>query len=108
MKAITFKQFMLTYNFKQYNENCKFEKNTYNTSIIRINYANKNNIYEYDWFEFGVYDFSGDCRKLEQLKEIFSEKILNMFVSSFGYNEDIEVFEIFLKDENYIEEVVEE
>lgn len=105
MKAITFKQFMLTYNFRQYNNDCLCEKDRYNTSIIRINYKNENTVFDYDWFEFGIYDFGGDCKKLEQIKHIFGANILNAYVSSFGYNEDLEVFEIYLSDDKEIDEV---
>lgn len=108
MEAITFKQFMLTYNFRQYNEECRSERDKYNTSIIRINYVNEKDFYaDYNWFEFGMYDFSSGDLKLKQLKEIFSEKILNMYVSGFVYNEDLEVFEINLNNEKTIYEVIE-
>lgn len=107
MKAITFKQFMLTYNFRQYNNECRFENDKYNTDTIRIKYKKDNSVFDYDWFEFGIYDFGGNYKKLEQIKEIFSEKILNMYVDGFSYNEDLGVFEVYLSDDEDIDEVEE-
>ena len=96
MKSITFKQFMLTYNFRQYNGECESERNKYNTSIIRINYDDGECTSLYKWFEFGMYDFGCNPSKLELLEIIFSDTILNSYVSDFGYNEELEVFEISL------------
>lgn len=106
MTAITFKQFMLTYNFRYYREDCKEESHRMNTSCIRIEYplgdeCNK----DYEWFEFGMYDYAGNSYKLKQLEHIFSKNILDMYVCSFWYDDDLEIFVVTLDEEQYIDEV---
>ena len=68
MKNITFKQFMLTYNFRYYNANGQSDKEKEDTTIIRINYPWSDKSYYADtWFEFGIDDFSGNSSKLQRI-----------------------------------------
>lgn len=106
MKSITFAQFMLTYNFRYYREDCKEEAHRMNTSSIRIEYPTDNDLYKsHEWFEFGMYNYSGNSYTLEQLKAIFNEKILDLYVCGFYYDDDLEIFVVRLSEEQYIDEV---
>ena len=106
MKSITFKQFMLTYNFRYYREDCKEDAHRMNTSCIRIEYPTGNDVYKsHEWLEFGMYDYGGNSYKLQQLKSVFNEKILNSYVSDFYYDDDLEIFVVRLSEEQYIDEV---
>lgn len=106
MKAITFAQFMLTYNFRYYREDCKEESHRMNTSCIRIEYPTGSEYNkDYEWFEFGMYNYAGNSYTLEQLKAIFNEKILDLYVCGFYYDDDLEIFVVRLSEDNYIDEV---
>ena len=108
MKAITFKQFMLTFNFRYYREECKSENDKYNTYIIRIKYPVDKDSINYEWFEFGMYDYAGNHYKLQQLKKIFNNEILNMYVGDIYYQEDLTGVVVTLSHEKNIDEVTEE
>ena len=106
MKAITFTQFMLTYNFRYYREDCKEDTHRMNTSCIRIEYPIGSTYPKgHEWIEFGMYDYGGNDYKLEQLKNVFNEKILDLYVSDFYYDDDLEIFVVRLSEEQYIDEV---
>ena len=108
MKAITFKQFMLTCNFRYYKEDCKSENDRYNTYIIRIKYPVDKDSINYDWFEFGMYDYAGEYYKLKQLKKIFSDEILNMYVGDICYQEDLTGLVVSLTYNKNIDEITED
>lgn len=108
MKAITFKQFMTTYNFRLYRSDCESENNKLNSSTIRIRYNFSENYTQFDWFEFGIYDYAGNNYKLKQINEIFSKRILEMYVCDFYYDDDLGVFVMTLSDEKHISEVCDE
>ena len=108
MKAITFKQFMLTYNFRYYREECKTENDRLDSHIIRIKYPVDKNYIDYEWFEFGMYDYSGEDYKLKQIKRIFSNEILNMYVYDISYQEDLNEVIVCLGYEKDIEEIMED
>lgn len=108
MKAITFKQFMLTYNFRCYREECKSEDDRLNTYIIRIKYPVDKDSINYEWFEFGMYDYAGENYKLKQLKRIFSNDILNMYVGDIYYQDDLPSVVVTLSYNKHIDEVTED
>ena len=109
MKNITFKQFMLTYNFCYYNEKGTTDKEKEDTMIIRINYPQDEEELYYTWFEFGICDYAINSFKLKQINKIFSDYILNLYVEEIRYNEEINnVVNIYLTKDRYISEVLEE
>lgn len=87
MKKITFKQFMLTYNFYANDPNMPSEDN--DTQIIRIQlndaiakkYAN-DTMYWNTWFEFGLKSTFNDSVTEALINSIFTDRILNSYVSS--------------------------
>lgn len=87
--------FLTLFDFTYYDE----ENDDHNTAIIRIYYddLNKNK-----WFEIGVYDWGAFNFKIEILKDVLSEKILNMYVFSFYYDDNIRVLKIFCQKEKEI------
>lgn len=100
MKNITFKQFLITYNFR-YVPSSKEED--WDTTIVRVYpdiYGHK-----HFWFEFGLYDFSEASFKYDIAKSFFNEKILNSYISNFGINPNTDVFEIYLTEEEDNDEI---
>lgn len=105
MKAITFKQFLLTYNFRNYRDDCKIENNRCDTNIIRIEYYRNKDSYDPTWFELGLYDFGPNCDKLKNINKVLSKDILNMNVSSFYFDYDLNTFVVTLTTDAHIEGV---
>jgi len=101
MNNITFKQFLLTYNFRDW---CGNGTNTENetTQIIRIYPPEGENgpySIHHEWIEFGIYDFSADNWK-ERIAETFlSEKIMNSYIESFRIDDYTSILYVYLTDE---------
>lgn len=95
MNRITFRQFILTYNFRDINQ-FNNDDDQFDTSIIRI-YLPNDEFHKHEWFEFGIYDFSEDSFKMEMCERIFSKEILDSYIASFEYNDSHEnVFTVYL------------
>lgn len=105
MKSITFKQFVTSHSFRYYRSDCESEDKKYNTSTIRIYYPVGEDYFKQDWFEFGIYDFGGDDYKLRQIKDIFSEKILKLYVSNFYCDDELDILVVHLTDNKCMDEV---
>ena len=86
MNNITFKQFIYTYNFRYINDikNGDYDNDT---CIIRI-YPPSEMMSEKKWFEFGIYDFSGEDYKWKICEEVLSKEILNSYVEQICFNQD--------------------
>ena len=105
MKAITFKQFIMTMNFRYYRPNCEIEQNSLDTEIIRIKYPVNGEEIDYEWFEFGMYDYASNPYKYQQLEKIFSKEILEMNVCNIAYNQETNTLEVTLTRQKNISEV---
>ena len=106
MNTITFKQFLLTYNFRNYRTDCELENNKWDTHTIRVEYYPKEDSLQTDWFELGLYDYGPNCVKLDSINKILSNEILKMNVSSFCFDYDLNIFVVTLTNENHIDGVV--
>ena len=89
MKKITFEQFIQTYNFRR-----TYEDLTYDTKIIRVYLSDKAD----NWFEFSIYDF--DSEKWIKCLNILSSKVLDSEISSFSWDDNNNVFSVFLCETN--------
>lgn len=92
MKNITLKEFLLRYNFRR-----PLEKNNielFSTSIVRI-YKDQDKDID-DWIEYGLYDFSSMQKKTERLDSSLNKELLDREVSYYYFDEDEEIFCIFL------------
>jgi hypothetical protein len=86
--------FLKVYNFRYYNKNLEPNNDDiYNCKSVRLYYDEniKNN-----WIEIGINDWIGYQGKISILKNTIKEQILNMYVYSFSYNDDIYSLEIYL------------
>lgn len=93
MNAITFKQFMETFNFRDFNPAGTTEDSKYNSKIIRI-YVDECEA----WFDFGIDAFHS--KSLQRLLEkIFSKDIIQSTVSSMTYINEIGMLKIYLETE---------
>lgn len=108
MKTITFKQFLLTYNFRNYRTDCELENNKWDTNIIRVEYYISEDSYNTTWFELGLYDFGPNCEKLDTINRVLSKDILNMNVSSFHFDYDLNTFVVLLTKDKNIDSVCDE
>lgn len=87
MNNIPFREFINTYNFRYINnlqDNYNFD-----TQIIRI-YPPGDRTDSYNWFEFGVYDFSESSCKQKIIEQVLSKEILDSYVERISYNQDYE------------------
>lgn len=101
MKRITFKQFIYTYNFRYIADKSK-EPYDEDTTIIRI-YLPSEDCNKDEWFEFGINNFGNNTWKI--CERIFSKEILESYIESIGYNEDIEnVVTVYLTNNKEVEE----
>lgn len=100
MKKITFRQFMIAYNFRQYNEAGQTENEKMDCSIIRIHYPTDEEESTHHWFEFGMYDYENDYTRMKHFEEIFSDYILNMHISTIYHNIELNILEIYLTTVN--------
>lgn len=92
---ITFKQFLLTYNFRYVLDN---SEEGMDTAIIRIYPPSTEDNLKYNnyWFEFGIYDYSEDSWKIKIAEECLSQEILNSYISSFHVDEKTSTFHVYL------------
>ena len=101
MNNITFKQFLLTYNFRDCVDNgTNIENET--TQIIRIYPPEEENgLYSklYGWIEFGIYNFSMDEIKMHIAETFLSEKIMNSYVENFYVDNYTSILYVYLTDE---------
>lgn len=97
IEGIKLIDFLTLFDFTYYDE----ENHDNNTDIVRIYYDDTT---KSKWFEIGVYDWGGFNFKIEILKDVLSDKILNMYVYSFTYDDDIRVLKIFCQKEKEIED----
>lgn len=87
MNNIPFREFINTYNFRSLND-LKGDYN-FDTQIIRI-YPPSEEMERHNWFEFGVYDFSESSYKQKIIETALSKEILDSYVQSISYNQEIE------------------
>ena len=92
MNAITFEQFINTFNFRHINECVQYEEEQYDTKIIRIYIDGE----KYTWFEFGVYDFG--MHTFELVRRCLNDKICKSYIDSITYDERIGVLKIYLRE----------
>lgn len=100
MKRITFKQFLMTYNFRHYRDELVEKEDS---TIIRI-YPGPN-YRRCFWFDFGVYNFGEKEFTYEIIKTIFNDNILNSYINDFGYNVNSDIIEIYLTDRSDEDEI---
>lgn len=96
MNNITFKQFLLTYNFRYVIDG---SEQGYDTQIIRIYPPEgENGPYSrgHEWIEFGIYDFSEDSWKMSLAEKFLNENIMNSYVEDFCVNEKTSILHIYL------------
>lgn len=87
MKNITFEQFLLTYNFRDYKDDRGISENEkYDTQIIRVYLPNEDIVPMSEWFEIGLYHFDSGETILKRVQEIFALKLLNSYVYTFNVN----------------------
>lgn len=92
MKSITLKEFLLRYNFRKPTE--KNDLELFSTSTVRIYKDQESDIN--DWIVYGLYDFSSMQKKIERLDSSLNKELLNREVSYYYFDEDEEIFCIFL------------
>lgn len=63
-----------------------------NTETIRIYFDT------FDWFEFGIYDFSFEDDRDKKVEKIITKKLLDTEVSSIRSSSEINCFEIYLQN----------
>lgn len=93
MKAITFEQFINTFNFRYINEYAQYEREQNDTKIIRI-YIDDDIC---NWFELGVYDFG--IHTWELIQKSLNEDICKSYISSITYDESLSVLKVYLQKE---------
>ena len=101
MNNITFKQFLSTYNFRNFVGNGVNTENE-DTQIIRIySPTGENGVYSnhHEWIEFGIYDFSTDYWKMRIAETFLNEKIMNSYIESFHIDDYTSILYIYLTDE---------
>lgn len=91
MKAITFEQFINTFNFRDINEYAQSEREQRDTKIIRI-YIDDDMC---NWFELGVYDFG--IRTWELIQRCLNAEICKSYVGSITYDTNIDVLKVYLQ-----------
>lgn len=89
-KEMTLKQLLDLYNFRNYREDLKFDRNKYDTVNIRI-YLN-DSISNNDYVEFGVYDYSEDEYKEDLYKKFIRKEILETKIQGIYFDYDLETF----------------
>lgn len=97
MKAITFEQFIDTFNFRDFNEYGNNDEEKFDSKIVRF-YLDETCR---DWFEFGVYDFGTSSWDI--IKRVLNKKIVNSKVMSMTFDSTTGVFKVYLEtgdDEN--------
>ena len=94
MENITFKQFIMTYNFRYVTSDKDWGEDT---SIIRIYPKNDDSTYETcKWFEFGVYDYAEDSIKWETIERSLSKEILESYINSFWVDNNTSTLHVYL------------
>ena len=97
MKNITFKQFLYTFNFREFRNEDYHTKEGYNTKIIRIYYPMEDFSYTDDyWIEFGLNDFISDESKEKLLKMFFTTEILNSYIGCIEDQRHSDCIELYL------------
>ena len=91
MKEITFKQFVETFNFREYNEYASTERDKHDTKIVRI-YIDNDSLDE--WFELGIYDFS--IHTWDLIEKILHPDICKSVVSSMTYDTGLDLLKVYL------------
>lgn len=90
MKEITLIEFLLNYNFRK-----PVGENGFSTSIVRIYLDN----FPENWIEYGLYDFDNEENKNKRIRDSLNINLITRIVRSYYYDEDEEVFIIFLDEE---------
>lgn len=93
MKNITLKEFLLRYNFRRPLET-KNNIEVFSTSTVKIYKDPEEDID--DWIVYGLYDFSSMQKKINRLDTSLDKELLDREVSYYYYDEDEEIFCIFL------------
>lgn len=97
MNNITFKQFLMTYNFRSAIGNgCGTENE--DTQIIRLYPPTEEseNFLQYKWIEFGIYDFSANSLKMLIAETFLNEKIMNSYIESFFVEDNTSILHVYL------------
>ena len=82
----------MKYNFRKKSNDVK----VFDTAIIKI-YLSEGNLD--DWVEIGLYDFDNYKNKSIRLEKTLNIRLLGRRISYFNYDEDEEIFSIFLENE---------
>lgn len=85
---ITFKQFLIAFNFRDVNETGTISKEQLGTKIIRIYFGSEMHIGESEYIEFGMYDYASKKRSLEIASKVFSKDIMNSYVENIEEDEN--------------------
>ena len=81
------------HDFRLYRDDLKTERAKENSNTIRI-------CLDYnEWFEFGFNDWCNCNEKINNIKKILTNDILNRKVSCFQVNDELGILEIWLKSE---------
>ena len=102
IKGIKLIDFLNLYDFTMLNSHCEdTDDERLDSDVIRIYYDLER---KSKWFELGINDWSGKYYKQYIINDFLNEKILNMHVYSFKVNWNINTLEVFLQDEEEIDD----
>lgn len=97
MKAITFEQFIQTFNFRYYRDDVTSEKDRMDTVNIRIYPYSEPRKNDY-WFEFGAYDY-GIPNAWQIASKVLNDKILKSYIETIQYDTDLGCVQVWLQKE---------
>ncbi|WP_304683165.1 hypothetical protein [uncultured Clostridium sp.] len=92
MEDVNLEEFLLKYDFRKTKED-----NIFLTKVIRICL---DTLGENDWIYFGIYYFDSEEKIRKRLRLILNEKVLKQNISHYYYDEEKEIFSIYLEDRN--------
>lgn len=98
MKAITFEQFIRTFNFRDFNEYASTETDKHDTKIVRF-YLDDDSLDK--WFELGVYDFGKNTWEI--ILRSLSQEVYNSYIGSISYDTNLEVLKVYLQESETIQ-----
>lgn len=92
MEEVNLEEFLLKYDFRKTKDN-----NIFLTRVVRICLDTPG---ENDWIYFGLFYFDSEENIRRRLRLILNEKMLKQKISHFYYDENREIFSIYLEDTN--------
>lgn len=92
MEDVSLEDFLLKYDFRITKDN-----NISLTRVIRICLDTPG---DNDWIYFGIYYFDSEEKIRKRLRLILNDKILKQKISHYYYDENREIFSIYLEDNN--------